>query len=99
MGAAKEADAFAQASFAIGFDEAVDDVGGRGEVDAASGADGFDAKGCGEMAFSGAALADEVDHLVAVDEIEAGKGHDAVAVERGLEGEVEARQGLNGGEP
>ncbi len=51
------------------------------------------------MALAGAGLADEVDHLVLVDEIQAGQRHDAVAVERGLEREVEARERLDGGEP
>ncbi len=51
------------------------------------------------MAFAGAGLADEVHHLVPVDEVQAGQGHDAVAVERGLEREVEARQRLDRGQP
>ena len=38
-------------------------------------------------------------HLVAVDELELGEGQDAVAIERWLEGEVEAGQRLDGGEP
>ena len=37
--------------------------------------------------------------LGAIDELELGKRHNAVLVERGLEGEVEAGKGLNGGEP
>jgi hypothetical protein len=41
-------------------------------------------------------LAEEVDHLVAVDELQLGKSKDPVSVERGLEGEVEAGQGLDG---
>ena len=36
-------------------------------------------------------------HLVAVDELELGESQDTVAVERGLEGEVEAGQSLDGG--
>ena len=40
-----------------------------------------------------------MDDLVLVDEVQAGQGHDAVAVERGLEREVEARQRLDGGQP
>ena len=43
-GAAEEADALAQASFAFGLGERVDDVGERREVDAAAGADGLDAE-------------------------------------------------------
>jgi hypothetical protein len=38
---------------------------------------------------------EEVDHLVAVDEVELGKGENAVAVEGGLEREVEASEGLD----
>ena len=40
-----------------------------------------------------------MDHLVAVDEVELGEGQDAVAVERRLEGEVEAGERLDGREP
>ena len=61
-----------------------------GEVDAAAGADGLDAEGDGEMGFAGAGRAEEVHHLMAGDEVELGQGQDAVAVERGLEREVEA---------
>src|SRR5215217_4638188 len=43
------------------------------------------------------ARAEKVNHLGAIDELELGKGHDAVAVERGLEGEVEAVEGFDGG--
>ena len=50
------------------------------------------------MAFAGAGLADEVDDLMAIDEVELGERQDAVAVERGLEREVEAGQRLDGGE-
>ena len=64
-----------------------------------TGADGLDPKRDGEVAFAGAGLADEVHHLVAVDEVQRRQGHDAVAVERGLEREVEAADGLDGGEP
>ncbi len=51
------------------------------------------------MALAGAGRADEVDHLVTVDEVQAGQGHDAVAVERWLERAVEAGQGLDSGQP
>src|SRR5450759_3670064 len=73
------------------------DVGQRTEVDAAPGPDGLDAEGHRQMALAGAGLADEVDDLVPIDEVEAGQGHDAGAVERGLEREVEAGQGLDRG--
>ena len=51
------------------------------------------------MRFAGAGLADEVDHFAPVNEVEAGQRHDAVAVERGLECEVEAGERLDRGEP
>ena len=44
LSATEIADAFAQPSLAVGAGEAVDDVGKRGEVDAAAGTDGFDAE-------------------------------------------------------
>ena len=69
-GAGEPSDALAQASLALGLGQAVEDVGERREVDAAPGAHGLDPKRDGEVAFAGAGLADEVDHLVAVDEVE-----------------------------
>ena len=42
--AAEEPDALAQATFSIGLGQGIDDIGERGEVDAAAGADGLDAK-------------------------------------------------------
>ena len=50
------------------------------------------------MTLPGAGLADEVDDLMAIDEVELGQGQDPVAVERGLEREVEAGQRLDGGQ-
>jgi hypothetical protein len=37
--------------------------------------------------------------LAAADEVQLGQGEDAVAVERGLEGEIEVRQGLRRDQP
>ena len=76
-----------------------DEIGERGEVDAAAGFDGLDAERDGEMALAGAGRAEEVHDLGAVDELQLGERQDAVAVERGLEGEVEAGERLDGGEP
>ena len=45
------------------------------------------------MALAGPWWAEEVDHLVAIDEVELSKGENAVAVERRLEREVEAGEG------
>ena len=64
-----------------------------------AGADGLDAKRYRQVTLSGTRLADEMHYLVAIDEVEPGQSHDAVAVERWLEGEIEARQRLDAGEP
>ncbi len=82
LSATEIANAFAQPSLTVGTGEAVDD---------AAGTDGFNAERHGQVAFAGTGLADEVDHLAAIDEVELGKRQDTVAVERGLEGEVESR--------
>jgi hypothetical protein len=42
------------------------------------------------MRFAGAGRPEKVNDLAAVDELELGEGEDALAIERGLEGEVEA---------
>src|SRR5271165_4458160 len=95
LGAAEMADALAQPALAVGAGEIVDDVGERGEVDAAAGAHRLDPERHRQVAFAGAGLADQVHNLVAVDEVELGESQDAIAVERRLEGEVEARQRLD----
>ena len=51
------------------------------------------------MALAGAGRPEQVDDLGAVDEVELGERQDAVAIERGLEGEVEAGERLDGREP
>ena len=56
---------------------------------------GFDAQRQTEVALSGAGRANEMQDLGAIDEAELGERHDAVLVERRLEGEVEA--GRDGG--
>ena len=50
------------------------------------------------MRFAGARGPKEVDDLAAIDELEFGEGEDALAIERGLRGEVEAGEGLDCGE-
>ena len=75
------------------------ELGQGGEVDAAAGLHRLDAEGDGQVGLAAAGLAEEVDDLVAVDEVELGQGEDAVAVERGLEGEVEAGQRLDVEQP
>ena len=62
----------------------------RVEVDAATGLHRLDAERHRQVRLAGAGRAEDMKHLVAVDELELGEGQDTVAVERGLEGEVEA---------
>jgi hypothetical protein len=97
--AAVEADLLAQRPLALGLGEGADQVGQGDEMDAAPGLHGLDAEGDGKVRLAGAWRPGEMDHLAAVDEVEPGQGEDAVAVERGLEGEVEPGQGLHGGQP
>ena len=98
-GAAKVAHAFAKRPFLLGLGERGDDVGESGEGDTASGFDRLDRECGGEMALAGAGWAEQVHHLGAVDEVQLGQCQDAVAIERGLEGEVEAGERLDGGQP
>src|SRR4051794_21033544 len=73
----------------------IDDVGERRKVHAVAGTDGLDAKRRGQATLSRTRLTDEVDDLVVADEVELCEGKDPVAVERGLEREIEAGQGLD----
>ena len=88
-----------QHPFALGLGQCADDIGERGEVDAAAGLDGFDPEFDGEVALAGAGWPEEVDHLTVLDEVELREREDPVLVERGLEGEVEAGERLEGREP
>ena len=51
------------------------------------------------MGFAGSGRTDEMDDFGAIDELQFGERQDAVLVERGLEGEVEAGEGLDRREP
>src|SRR6185369_7167519 len=75
-----------------------DEISERDEVDAFSGTNSLDRECGGEMGLAGAGWPEQMDDLGAVDEVEAGKCHDPVAVERGLEREVEAGQRLEDGQ-
>src|ERR1700761_3081980 len=79
----------ARATLAFRTGEAVDDVGQRREIHR------LDTEGDREMTFAGTTLADEVNHLTAVDEVERGQCHDPAALKRRLEREVESRQRLD----
>ena len=89
----------AQPPLAFGLGEHADQIGQRAEVDALAGLDRLDPQRRGQMALAGAGRAEEVHHLAAGDEAELRQRQDAVAVERGLEGEVKARQGLDRRQP
>ena len=88
-----------QRALAFGPRQRGDNVGERGEVDAAPGADRLNAEGNGEMGLAGAGRPKQVQHLVAADKIELRQGQNTVAVERRLEQEVVALQGLDRGKP
>ena len=92
---AQEAQALAQAALALGLGQRGDQLGQGAEVDAAPGLDGFDAERDGQMRFSAAGLPEKVDDLVAIDELQLRHRKDPVAIERGLEGEVETGQGFD----
>lgn len=93
--AAEEEQAFAKASFSLGLGETCDEFCKRAEVDAPAGFDRLDAESDGQVALVGSWRAEKVYDFAAGDEPELGKCQDAVAVERGLEGEVEAGQRLD----
>ena len=69
-GAAEEADLIAQPALALGLGERGNEVGERDEVDAAPGLDRLDPKRDRKVALAGAGRAEQMDHLVAVDEVE-----------------------------
>src|SRR6478672_2324580 len=68
-GPAQEADPFAQLAFAFGLGQNADDVGQARKVDAAAGLHGLDPQRGGEMTLAGAGRSQEVDNLVAPDEV------------------------------
>jgi hypothetical protein len=72
-----------QPALALRLGEPADEVGERDEVDAAASLD-LDTEREREVRLAGARRPEQMDHLVAVDEVELGEGQDAVAVERRL---------------
>ena len=97
-GPREEADFFGELSLSLGFGEAVGGFGERRLVDAFSGFDGGDAERDREVGLSGSRRSEEVDGLASPDEVELGQRGDSLAVERGLECEVEAFDGFDGEE-
>ena len=67
---AQEPDTLAERALAFGPGQRGDDVGERREVDAAPGADGLDTEGDREVGLAGAGWPEQVQHLVAPDEIQ-----------------------------
>ena len=57
---AEEPDLLAQGAFTFGLGERADEVGERGEVDAATGFDGFDAERQAEVALAGAGRSSDI---------------------------------------
>ena len=88
--AAQEADLLDQAAFAFGTAERLDQLGQSAAVDPPAGLHRVDAKRGGEVGFSGSRWSEEVHDLGTGNEVELGQRHDAIAIEGGLEGEVEA---------
>lgn len=86
---------FAQGAFAFRLGQRADELGECAEVDRSPGLDGFDAQRDGQVGLAAARLAQEVHDLGPLDEAKLGQRHDPVAVQRGLEAEVEARQRLD----
>jgi hypothetical protein len=82
--AAEKADPFAQAALAFGAGKAVDDIGERGELDAAPGPHRLNTEADRQVTLSGTGLANEMNDLVPVDEVERGQRHDPAALERWL---------------
>src|SRR3954466_15003458 len=97
--AAEVPDPLAQYALAFGLRERSNYIGERPEVDAATGLYCLDAERQAEMRLARAGWANKVDGLGAVYELQLGEGHDAVLVKRGLEGEVEAGQCFDRGQP
>ena len=68
---------------AFGLGERGHEFGQGREIDALMGLDGGDPQGDGQVTFTDAGRAEQVDGLASVDEAELGQGEDAVAVEAG----------------
>jgi hypothetical protein len=95
-GTGEEPQTFAQCAFPFGLCKGGDDFGERGERNALSSLHGLDRERRREMAFACAWRPEQMDHLGAVDELQFCKRQDAIAIERGLEREVEAGKRFDG---
>ena len=98
-GSGEEANLLPERAFALSLGELGDQVGQWNKVDAPSRPDGLNGQGRRDVAFAGAGWTEQMDDLGPIDEVEASKRQDAVAVERRLEGEVVAGQRLDHRQP
>ena len=96
---AEEADAFLQPSLALGPGQRCNEVGKRTEVDALACFDSLDAERHSEMAFAGSRRPEEMDGLVPFDETQLREREDPIAIEGGLESEIEAGERFDGCQP
>src|SRR3954468_3346003 len=97
--ATEESYSLSQCSLAFGFGERADEVAERREVNASSSPDCLHTERQRQVTFAGAGRAKEMYDFFAIDELQLGQRHNAVLVERRLEGKVEACECLDGGEP
>ena len=98
-GTGVEADFLGQSSFAFSLDHGIDQFGESGSVDAFAGLDRSHPERAGDMTLAGSGRAEQVHRLGPLDELQLRQGHDPVAIERRLEGKVEAFQGLDRNQP
>jgi len=82
-----------------GPDEPAHEAFQREEAHRVPGLDGLDAEGDGEVGLADAGRAEQDDVLGALDEAQAGELPDLLAVDRGLEVEVELIEALDPGQP
>jgi hypothetical protein len=95
-GATQIAKALPKRPVALGFCKRGDEVSQGREHDAAPGLHGFDGQRRRKVALAGAGRPEKVHPFGAINELEFRQRQDAVAIQRGLEGEVEALQGFDG---
>ena len=88
-----------EAAVALGVGEQRDPFGRGAERDAVAGQAGADPERDREVGLAGAGRAEQDDVLLAGEEVELAEMQDGVALEAGLEGEVELLQRLARGEP
>src|SRR3954469_12991938 len=94
----EEANALAQSAFALRLGQRGNEVGQGAEVDAPARLDGLDPERHGQVRFARARWTEQMNGFVPIDEVQLRQREDPVAIERGLEGELEAGQRLPRGD-